>query len=184
MTFNKDSGVVPDVRTGRKFPVRIPRPGPGGVSGPLPLPGPDWNGIPGYPGGVCQPKLMVNLTLNRDFCGPITDEIDHCIHYSAVERAREEMVQENPTIPRSRLGEPPEDRVNHWKHSLDVIDKCLEDSICYLLRNGEEHHRRCKHELIVVLLPEKYAQQIMTLQCWKDFAQAMAESGVDWYPAS
>ena len=184
MTTNKDSAVTPDVRSGRKLPLPVPRPGPGGISRPPPLPGPDWNGIPGYPGGDCQKNLMVNLTLNRDFCGPMTEEVEHCIHHHAIEMAGEEMAQENPGIPRPRLGRPPEDRVNHWKNSLDVIENCLEDFVCPILRRATEHHKQCNHEQIVILLPDKYAQQIMALRCWEDFAKFLNESNVEWYPVS
>ena len=179
MTNEDDSIITVDVRPGTGWPTPIPLPSP--RPGPPALPGPDWNGIPGYPGAPCQPNLMVNLRQTLDF-EDMAEELRRCIHRKAIKAANEEMTQENPETPRSQLGEPPEARVRHFSHMPWIFTKCAANLICPILERAKGHHKQCKHDLIVIHLPSAFAIQIMELDCWKEFTKALDDSGVRWYP--
>jgi hypothetical protein len=179
MTLEDDSIVTVDVRTGNGWPIQIPRPSP--RPGPPVLPGPDWNGIPGYPGGDCQPNLIVNLRLDFNFRN-IEETIRNCINHNAFNAAGEEMARQNPETPRGELGNPPEDRVNHYSNLPWVIEECIKEFICPILRQALAHHERCNHDLIVVHLPNAFAVEIMELDCWNEFSKALDNTGVTWFP--
>ncbi len=177
MTLDDDSIITVDERTGNSWPTPIPLPRPG----PPALPGPDWNGIPGFPFGDCQKNLLVNLRQDRDFQN-MDEALAHCIHQTAIEAAGEEMAQENPDTPRDQLGDPPEARVRHFSHKAWVFKKCAAYFICPIWDLALDHHNRCKHDLIVIHLPREFAVQIMELDCWNEFTKALDDTGVTWYP--
>ena len=179
MTSEEDSIITVDVRPGTGWPTPIPVPSP--RPGPPALPGPDWNGIPGHPTGKCQSNLLVNLRQTLNF-QDMAEKLRYCIHHTAFNAAGEEMAQENPKTPRGQLGEPPEARVTHFSHMPWVFAKCAEQLICPILELAKEHHKRCKHDLIVIHLPSAFAIQIMELNCWKEFTKALDDTGVSWSP--
>ena len=178
-TISWESIITVDVRPGTGLPTRIPLPSP--RRDPSTLPGPDWNGIPGFLGGSCQQNLLVNLRQDPDFQN-MDVALNDCIHHTALDAASKELAQQNPNWPRSQLGEPPEALVRRFSHMPWVFEKCAERFICPILAMAIEHHNRCKHNLIVIHLPSEFAAQIMELDCWKEFSKALDDTGVTWYP--